>query len=161
AGHEHTGARRVTPLRTSWTAAELVAAEFPEPRWAVPGIIPEGASLLAGGPKLGKSWLMLNLAIAVASGGRALGRIRVDKGDVLYLPLEDTARRLRDRLIAILGNEPPPDGLTLELECPRLPDGGADHIEAWIAEHPAARLIIIDVLVRVRGKVSERANAYQ
>ena len=39
-----------------FTAAELMAFEFPEARWAVPGIIPEGVTLLAGKPKQGKSW---------------------------------------------------------------------------------------------------------
>ncbi|MGW3245055.1 AAA family ATPase [Streptomyces sp. NPDC001070] len=41
--------------RTAWTADQLVAAEFPEPKWAVPGILSEGVNLLAGPPKVGKS----------------------------------------------------------------------------------------------------------
>jgi RecA-family ATPase len=50
---------------------------------------------MAGAPKLGKSWLGLGLRIAVAGGGHALGKIAVTQGDVLYLALEDNARRLR------------------------------------------------------------------
>ncbi len=76
------------------SAAELLATEFPDPRWAVPGLIPEGATVLAARPKIGKSWLMLATAIAVASGGRALGHVPCPPGDVLYLALEDTHRRL-------------------------------------------------------------------
>src|SRR6476659_8073847 len=68
------------PARTYWTATDLLAHDSPEPRWAVPGIICEGVTLLAGQPKVGKSWLALNLAVAVAAGGKALGRIDVDQG---------------------------------------------------------------------------------
>src|SRR5258708_18107521 len=57
--------------RISWTAADLLAEEFAEPKWAVPGLLPEGLTLLAGAPKVGKSWLCLGLALAVAAGGRA------------------------------------------------------------------------------------------
>src|SRR5262249_58141949 len=79
----------------TFTAAELVAMELPEPRWAVEGILPEGVTVLAGKPKLGKSWLALNVALAVAGGGVALGAVRVEGGLVLYLALEDTRRRLQ------------------------------------------------------------------
>jgi replicative DNA helicase len=56
---------RYTPI----TDAELWAKTFPPVRWAVPGIIPEGVTILAGSPKIGKSWLALGIAAAVASGG--------------------------------------------------------------------------------------------
>src|SRR5215207_8702276 len=48
------------------TAAALARATFPEPRWAVPSVLPEGATLLVGAPKKGKSWLLLGLGIAIA-----------------------------------------------------------------------------------------------
>jgi RecA-family ATPase len=57
--------------------------------------VPEGCILLAGPPKVGKSWLTLGLGLSVASGGKALGRIDVTAGQVLYLALEDTPRRLK------------------------------------------------------------------
>ena len=68
--------------RTHWTAAELMAADFPEPRWAVPGIVAEGVTVLAGAPKVGKSWLGLGLVVATATGGKALGSIDVAAGAV-------------------------------------------------------------------------------
>src|SRR5207249_4395037 len=83
-------------------ARQLLEAELRDPNFAVPGILPEGLTLLAGKPKTGKSWFAFGNAIAVASGGRALGCIPVDRGDVLYLALEDTQRRLQQRLKAIL-----------------------------------------------------------
>ena len=67
-----------------------MATDFPEPRWAVPGIVAEGVTVLAGAPKVGKSWLGLGLVVATATGGKALGAIDVAAGPALYLALEDT-----------------------------------------------------------------------
>ena len=75
-------------------AADLLVAEFPEPKWVVPGIVPEGFTVLAGPPKIGKSYLVLGLALGVVNGDQVLGRLAVDKGDCLYLALEDIPRRL-------------------------------------------------------------------
>jgi RecA-family ATPase len=57
--------------------------------------LPEGLTLPAGKPKLGKSWLALSVAFAVAAGGVALGTYPVAQGEVLYLALEDNERRLQ------------------------------------------------------------------
>ena len=85
-------------VKTSWTVAELLSTDFPEPPWAVPGIVPVGLSVLAGRPKVGKSWLGLQIAHAVGTGGMALNQ-RVTAGKVLYLALEDGPRRLKGRLL--------------------------------------------------------------
>lgn len=96
--------------RTAWTADQLMAANFPEPKWAVPGILAEGVSLLAGPPKVGKSWLSLGLALAVAAGGQAFDSVPVQGGPVLYLALEDTPRRLQTRMGKLLGGRRHPPG---------------------------------------------------
>jgi hypothetical protein len=147
--------------RVSWTAAELVAEEFPEPRWAVPGIVPEGCILLAGPPKVGKSWLTLGLGLSVATGGKALGRLDVPAGEVLYLALEDTPRRLKDRLVKMLAGDPAPHGLTLATSCPPLPEGGAKRIGLWLDSHPDARLVVVDVFTRMRGPRPTGASLYE
>ncbi len=95
-------AARVKPVQTAqrgrkWAAAEILKAEFPEPKWAIPEIVPAGLVVLAGRPKLGKSWLALQMAVAVGSGGIVLGK-RVAAGKVLYLAYEDSARRIQSRL---------------------------------------------------------------
>ncbi|GAB3915980.1 hypothetical protein GCM10029964_128220 [Kibdelosporangium lantanae] len=109
--------------RTTWNAAELMAVSFPEPTWAVPGIIAEGVTLLAGPPKVGKSWLSLGLGLSIAAGLPALGTVAVDPGPVLYLALEDTPRRLQSRMRTVLAGRPAPAGLTLDTYCPPLPTG--------------------------------------
>jgi len=83
--------------KTTWSLAELLDADFPEPSWTVPELIPVGLVSLAGRPKIGKSWMALQLAIAVASGGYFLGKM-VDQAEVLYLAFEDPGRRLKSRV---------------------------------------------------------------
>ena len=147
-------------LRTAWTADELMAADFPEPRWAVPGILAEGVNLLAGPPKVGKSWLSLGIALAVAAGGKALDAISVQAGPVLYLALEDTPRRLQTRIRKILAGQAAPGALTLATACPPLPDGGEQAIGAWLGRHPDARLVVIDVFAKMRGRAPSGMSAY-
>jgi DNA-binding NarL/FixJ family response regulator len=147
--------------RTSWTADELLAETFPEPRWAVPGILAEGLNLLAGAPKLGKSWFALNLAVAVAAGGKALGHVDVEAGDVLHVALEDPARRMKDRLRKVLAGSAPSPRLTVSIECPPIPNGGAERIGAWCDARTDARLVVVDVFARVRGKSDPRTDRYE
>lgn len=150
-----TAERALAPVperpRTTWTADELMAVSFPDPTWAVPGIIAEGLSVLAGPPKVGKSWLSLGLALSIAAGLPALGGVVVEPGPVLYLALEDTPRRLQARMRKILGGYPAPAGLTLDTHCPPLPAGGDAYIAGWLDENPGARLVVIDVFTKVRG----------
>lgn len=146
--------------RTLWSAVDLLAHEFPEPRWAVPGIIPEGLTLLAGPPKVGKSWLSLNLATSVAAGKPALGSVDVEPGHVLYLALEDTPRRLQRRLDTVLASNPPPEQLGFAVEWPPMPSGGADLLHKTLAAKPDTRLVVVDVLAKVRGSSDTRGSMY-
>lgn len=132
-----------------FTAPELMQREFPEPRWAVPGLIAEGLTLLVGAPKFGKSWICLNLAVAVAAGGKALGKIDVESGAVLYAALEDPARRLQNRLDIVMQGEAVPVGLDFVTVLPRMPKA-TEVIGGWLDAHPDARLVIVDVLRKVR-----------
>ncbi len=146
--------------RTAWSARDLLATEFPAIKWAVDGVLADGLNVFAGSPKVGKSWLALGLAVAVASGGRALGKIEVEQGDVLVLALEDPPRRLKRRLQLMLAGEPAPAGLDLWTECSRLPDG-ADEIRRWLDNHPSARYVAVDVFAKFRAPSDPRASAYE
>ncbi|TJZ99692.1 AAA family ATPase [Actinacidiphila oryziradicis] len=146
--------------RTAWTADQLMATEFPDPRWAVPGILSEGVNLLCGPPKVGKSWMSLGLGLSVAAGGMAFDSLPVEGGPVLYLALEDTPRRLQSRMGKLLGGQPAPAGLTLVTECPPLPQGGNEAIAAWLDRNPNARMVVIDVFAKMRGSSPPGASAY-
>jgi hypothetical protein len=143
-------------------AKALDKIQFPPIRWAVPGLIPEGVTLLAGRPKLGKSWLALGVAVEVAQGGRVLGQIAVDKGQVLYLALEDGERRVQKRIRNILSKTgaSAPAELEIAVEWPRTTEGGEALLEEWFKEHPAGRLAVIDTLARVRDKSTRELGQY-
>jgi hypothetical protein len=143
------------------SAADLMAKEFPEQKYAVEGLLSEGVTIFAGKPKLGKSWCGLGIALAVASGGKALGSIPVKQGNVLYLALEDGQRRLQKRLELILGNDGTiPEDLEFATTWNRLDDGGLEALEDWLIEHENARIIFIDTLKRVRPRDSGNRQLY-
>lgn len=145
---------------TYFTADELMETDFPEPRWAVPGLIAEGLTVLAGAPKLGKSWLVLGLGLSTSSGTPALGKIDSAEGDVLYCALEDTPRRLKSRLVKMLNGKPRPQRLTIATSLPQMPRA-VEIISEWLDEHPDARLVIVDVLGKIRPPDGPSANAYE
>lgn len=85
------------PVLRVVSARDLLTREWPEPEWLVPGLLPVGLTLLAGRPKVGKSWLALQLVQAVSAGGVFLGE-PVEPAPCLYLALEDSPRRLANRM---------------------------------------------------------------
>lgn len=125
------------PLATR-TAEDYATAKLPELREVVPGLFTEGATVLAGSPKTGKSWLALGVAVSVAGGGKALGTIAVERREVLYLALEDGPRRLQGRLKKLVGasGRPYPTALHIAERCPRMDLGGKEAVEELAAVAP-------------------------
>jgi hypothetical protein len=142
-----------------FSIADLLSQDLPPARWVVPDLLPEGVTLLAGKPKIGKTWLAQGLAVAIATGGIALGSKRVERGDVLYLALEDNKRRLHKRFKKLL-TEDPPRSLSAAVEWPSLEAGGAEWISGWCATHPDARLVVIDTLKKVRSRANSQRSVY-
>ncbi|MDD2388505.1 MAG: AAA family ATPase [Desulfobacterales bacterium] len=134
-----------------YNASELMDIVFPEIKWAIPDILPEGLNILGGKPKQGKSIFALNTGIAVSSGGKALGKIDVEMGSVIYLALEDTPRRLQQRLRQMLRHGGKASNkLHLFTEWPRADKGGLELLETEIKKHGDTRLVIIDTLAKFR-----------
>lgn len=141
--------------------AWLDAQEFPPVQWAVPGVIPEGFGLLTGPPKIGKSWAVLDIALAVSSGGSAFSVIHVGpKRPVLYLALEDGEKRLQSRCRKLMHNEPIPTGLNFVTDI--APMHTLPLIEAWLDQHEDDNpLVILDTLGKVMPPANPGEGAYQ
>jgi hypothetical protein len=139
---------------------ELMAEVFVEPKWIIPGIIPEGATLLVAKPKVGKSFMALDIALAVASGGMVLGRI-TNRRDVLYLSLEDGERRLQQRLAVLRSSDCLPTNLYYRTEWPTFDRGGVEQLVEWLEYNPKVGLVIFDTLAKVKSrKVAKNESAY-
>jgi hypothetical protein len=144
----------------------LCDERFDPVRYVVPGLIPEGVTLLASRPKVGKSWLLLQAACAVALGRISLTAGECESppdGDVLFLALEDGKRRLQRRLTKYFGarRECWPARLTLATSWRRLDDGGVDDLRAWCASVEKPTLIVVDILKRVRAPKLKNQTDYE
>ena len=146
----------------SFTAKELQSMRFSPISWIVRNIIPaEGVALLCSKPKFGKSWLAYDLCISCTTDRFTLGTIKPAQGNVLYLALEDSKRRLHGRMSKLLPTDVMwPEALTLKTEWRRLHEGGVDDIRAWHT-HTKSKggkpiLVVIDVLAKVRKPVGNR-----
>lgn len=137
-------------------AETLLATPIEHVPFIVDKLIPPGLHILAGSPKIGKSWLMLWLALNVAQ-GKPVWERNTAKCGVLYLCLEDTYNRIQDRLFEI--TDTAPDNLHFGVMADRIGSGLNEQIEAFVKTHPDSRLVIIDTLQRVRG-ADVSANAY-
>jgi hypothetical protein len=143
------------------SADELVKKQFEPQRWAVPGKIPEGLTILGGRPKTYKSWLTLDIAVAKASGGKILSKIDVEQGEVLYLALEDPQRRLKERLEKINPHGELPKSLYFLNEFPPLYQGGLDFLDTWLKDHHQAQLIVIDTYARIKPPRPRNIDPYE
>ena len=144
----------------SISAKDLQDKEFKPIKWVVEGLLPQGLALLVAPPKYGKSWLMLDLCLAVASGQKFLD-MPTNKCGCLYLALEDNQRRLQDRMNHVLQGERAPDGFELATGSLDLNDGLLDQLTGYLAVNPGCGLVVIDTLQRVRRTTGKAANAYQ
>ena len=147
-------------------ANALLSQEFGyEAVWPIEDLVPCGVTLLFSSPKVGKSYLALQMAMSVASGEPAFDVYPVkEPGDVLYLAMEDNGKRIAERMKAIMGDKHY-DLSRLSIypnDEPWRPllNGGLDDIKEWIDSVDKPRLIIIDVLQKVRGETGEGGNAY-
>ena len=144
----------------SISAFELERKTIEPIRWIVDGLIPQGLTILAGAPKAGKSWLALDLCLSVALGDPLWGR-RVDPnvGDVVYLALEDSDRRLKDRMQKVLDGRKAPSNLYFITEAPPIDGGLFPQMEYLLDCQPNTSLIVIDTLGRIRQSSSR--DGYQ
>lgn len=128
----------------------------------IDSLLYSGTYLFAGAPKVGKSFLMAQLAYHVST-GLPLWGYTVHKGTVLYLALEDDHRRLQGRLYRMFGMDNT-DNLRFAIYAKQLGVGLEEQLKKFVREHPDTKLIIIDTLQKVReagGDKYSYANDYE
>lgn len=166
--------------------ADLQARTFKDPKWVIPNVLPTGTILLAARPKMRKTFLALQLALAVCGGRRFLDW-KCEQGDVLFLGLEDNERRLKSRirLLQTLDLNPPdltgfrywtggvdispttgrqfvsnPDEAARTYEAFPRGQAGVDALGKFLDMYPATKLIIIDTYAHFRDQSNNR-DVYQ
>jgi len=142
----------------------IMATVYPPLKVIVDGYLYEGFTVLAGRQKLGKTWLAIDWAIAVATGGVAMGSIDCEPGHVLYIDMENGPRRIKGRIETLFPNEADiPDLSRLEwvVEAPQLDQGFIAELERWRLSVPTPRLVVIDVLQRIKPAGSMARNSYE
>ena len=150
----------MTKLETI-TVEDLQNRTYEPTHFLVDELIPEGLHILAGAPKIGKSWLALWLCLCVSQ-GQPLWNFVTTQGEALYLSLEDSFQRIQTRLFDLTEDAPPT--LHFAIMADTLKHGLEQQIEQFLTEHPTTKLVVIDTLQHVRGTGSDSnlyANDYQ
>jgi len=136
-------------LSTGIDMVKLRTEEIPPLRYAIKPILPEGLTLFCGRAKSMKSWKMLLICYAVRNGLKVMGHETI-QGDCLYLGLEDSKRRLKDREKKLGLNKLTPP--YVDVTAPYLDMGLEESLQNWIDSVPNPRLICIDTLARVKSR---------
>lgn len=126
----------------------LMSCPLSPPNFIIDGLLSQGLHILAGSPKVGKSWLALWLAVTVAKGERIWG-MSVQQGTTLYLCLEDSQLRIQNRLFEITEDAPPTVHFCTDSGV--LGQGLEEQLETFFREHSDTVLVIIDTLQMIRG----------
>ena len=152
ADHAESEAPRLRVINT----VDLVDTRYDRINWIVEGLLKPGLSILAGAPKIGKSWMVLQLCMCAAKGEPFMG-METHSCGVLYISLEDSAVRLQDRILR--QTDVLPEQMYVSLECP----GIGDNLKSAIARHcgtyPSTRLIVIDTFQKIREQAGQMSYA--
>ncbi len=147
----------VKPLNVT-RSENLYKMDLPPLNYCIEPMMAEGMYLLNGRPKGGKSWLAMELAVAVAKGEKLWDEFDTHQGEVLYLALEDGHRRLKDRL-KLFGNPPGLDLVTKGVEL--IDTGLLQQLQWWLDVQERPQLIVIDILQQIMGESNGGENAYK
>lgn len=146
---------------TGMTMRELMSSTFKPKRMIIDGLLPVGCIVFVGAPKVGKSWMVYQAGRSIDADIDFMGR-KVEKGDVLYMALEDGLSRLQSRakMQRLPGARDHSDDFRLETVVPTAKAGGLAFIEDWLKAHPKASIVIIDVLKMFRDPRKGKSNPY-
>lgn len=117
--------------------------------YCVDGLISQGLFILAGAPKVGKSWLALDMCLSIAKGEKVLGK-ETSCGHVVYLSLEDSLIRLQNRLYEL--TDEPSDNLNFAIMAESISNGLPEQIEYCRKRFDDLKIVVIDTLQKVRNE---------
>lgn len=138
------------------SAQDLLDSPLASVTWLVEELIPTGLVVLAGTPKVGKSWFCLWLAICISTGQAFLDHA-TERAGVLYLCLEDTFGRIQNRLFHLV--DVANDDLKFAIVADKLNNGLTVQLERYVSAQPTTRLVIIDTLQKVRVATGDSVYA--
>lgn len=142
------------------TGDQLMKAHFDPLNVVVDGLVTEGLTMLASGPKLGKSFMCLDMAAAVTNGNTWLGR-QTKAGAVLYLAYEDPARRLKDRMERMRLDVNERFHFETQENIITIDEGLVNALDAFLDETQGITLVIIDTLAAIRGNLPRGVDVFQ
>ena len=141
-------------------AATLINADLPPVDYIVEGLLTKGLGGISAKSKLGKSWLVLQLSVAVASGERFLG-FTTKKTGVLYIDLENMPALSQERLRVVLDGKEPPDNLRFAYDFNIMGQGFEEDLQQFLESNPDVKLVIIDVFQKVKRPKKMNQTDYE
>ena len=133
----------------SKSCEEIMTTVYKPIELVVDGLIAQGLYILAGAPKVGKSWLALDICLSIAKGEKVIGHETLCS-TALYLCLEDSFARIQNRLYEI--TDEPADNLYFAVMADSIGDGLEVQIEKFKSEHINLKIVLIDTLQMVRNE---------
>ena len=131
----------------SKSCEEIMTTVYEPIEFVVDNMIAQGLYILAGAPKVGKSWLSLDICMSIAKGEKVLGQ-ETSKGTVLYLCLEDSFERIQKRLYEL--TDEPTDRLHFVIMSDSIGNGLEEQISDFKSNHTDLKIVFIDTLQKIR-----------
>lgn len=139
---------------------ELMNLQLKPAEFVVENCLPLGLSVLGAPPKSFKSYMCLHMALCICQGKDFLG-FHTKKCGVLYMDLESTLRRPKQRAEQILNGEPMPDGFFVLTQINMMGNGFAEDVTGILKDHPEIKVVIVDVFKKIRPAASRSIDAYE
>lgn len=138
-------------------ADDLYYKPLKKPSMIIDGILSTGLAILSGDPKIGKSWMVLQLCLAISKGEPIWG-FPTQQKEVVYLALEDVESRIQSRMQDL--TDTPPQNLHFGFSCSKIGDELKSQVEDMLKKHPDTGVIFIDTLQMIRDTTPSKTNAY-
>ena len=145
----------------SYNVYELSKMEIAPVKWFIPNLLPSGLTILAGPPKIGKSFFCWNIALAIADGGIAFSNIDLEHAhNVTYLSLEDPPALLQDRL-ALISPDSKPTNLHIihDMHGKKLDAVGLKMLEEHL-DKTHSELLVVDTWKHVAPRIESKGTSY-